>query len=282
MIDRQRIDELLALRAVEGLELREGRHLEALLEREPHLDTDGFDLAAAALDQALTPDEERLPAHLRDRVLSAARAAGLLDGAAPAPEIRSSATVAAEVVSLETRRQQTPKSTWAPWLAAAAAALLAIAGWWPRSPSPDTEQTIAATPSGMPSFEEKSPVDDFESAPDRLVRSWSATGDPTATDAGGEVVWSTARQAGFMRISGLAANDPSVEQYQLWIFDKAQDERYPIDGGVFDMPADGAEAVVPIDAKIGVEEPYLFAITVEKPGGVVVSSRERIALVAEV
>ena len=48
-----------------------------------------------------------------------------------------------------------------------------------------------------------------------------------------------------------------------------------------DIPAGATEVVVPIDAKVAVGEPYLFAITVEPPGGVVVSSRERIALVAQ-
>ena len=38
---------------------------------------------------------------------------------------------------------------------------------------------------------------------------------------------------------------------------------------------------MPIRAKLPVGEPVLFAITVEKPGGVVVSKRDRIALVAK-
>ena len=37
---------------------------------------------------------------------------------------------------------------------------------------------------------------------------------------------------------------------------------------------------VPIDAKIVVDEAKLFAITLERPGGVVVSSRERLLLTA--
>ncbi len=46
------------------------------------------------------------------------------------------------------------------------------------------------------------------------------------------------------------------------------------------MNASG-EVVVEIDAKLPVAEAALFAITVEAPGGVVVSSRERIALLAQ-
>jgi len=50
---------------------------------------------------------------------------------------------------------------------------------------------------------------------------------------------------------------------------------------VFDVSADG-EVRVAIDAKLEVGEPYMFAITLEKPGGVVVSSRDRLALVATI
>ena len=100
----------------------------------------------------------------------------------------------------------------------------------------------------------------------------------------GDVVWSQSRQQGFMRFRGLAANDPTVEQYQLWIFDADRDEAYPVDGGVFDVAASDAdgEIVVAIDARLPVGKPTLFAITVERPGGVVVSSRERLPLLAQV
>jgi hypothetical protein len=85
-----------------------------------------------------------------------------------------------------------------------------------------------------------------------------------------------------MRLEGLEVNAPDEYQYQLWIFDRNRDERYPVDGGVFDMPPGGDAAEVPIQAKLAVAEPTLFAVTVEEPGGVVVSSRARIATVAEV
>jgi len=84
-----------------------------------------------------------------------------------------------------------------------------------------------------------------------------------------------------MKIGGLAANDPGEFQYQLWIFDQGRDERFPVDGGVFDVPSGADEVIVPISAKLDVDRPYLFAVTVEKPGGVVVSSRERIAILAQ-
>jgi hypothetical protein len=50
---------------------------------------------------------------------------------------------------------------------------------------------------------------------------------------------------------------------------------------VFDVTS-GGEVIVPIHAKLKVTKPTLFAVTVEKPGGVVVSKRERIVVLAKV
>ena len=59
-------------------------------------------------------------------------------------------------------------------------------------------------------------------------------------------------------------------------FDAGRDKRYPVDGGVFDVPANTAEVVIPIRAALMVRKPAAFAVTVEKPGGVVVSGREHV------
>ncbi len=42
----------------------------------------------------------------------------------------------------------------------------------------------------------------------------------------------------------------------------------------------GGEVVIKIDPKLHVNQPVLFAVTVEQPGGVVVSDRKRIAVTA--
>jgi hypothetical protein len=54
-----------------------------------------------------------------------------------------------------------------------------------------------------------------------------------------------------------------------------------VDGGVFDVTTEG-EVLVSIHPKLKVQEAFLFAVTIEKPGGVVVSSRERLPLLANV
>ena len=84
-----------------------------------------------------------------------------------------------------------------------------------------------------------------------------------------------------MSFEDLAANDPAQNQYQLWIFDptRADWEQKPVDGGVFDVAPDGT-SIVRIDPKLPVRETALFAVTLEVPGGVVVSKRERLVLTA--
>ena len=63
---------------------------------------------------------------------------------------------------------------------------------------------------------------------------------------------------------GMPVNDPTVEQYQLWIIDPERDDE-PIDGGVLDITGTG-EVFVAIDAKLNVIEPAALVITIEKPG----------------
>jgi len=111
---------------------------------------------------------------------------------------------------------------------------------------------------------------------------WTATPDPAAQGASGDVVWSDSQQSGFMRFQGLPANNPNVSQYQLWIFDDARDARYPVDGGVFNIPAANGEVIIPILARLRVHHATVFAVTIEKPGGVVVSDRKRLPLLAKV
>jgi len=118
---------------------------------------------------------------------------------------------------------------------------------------------------------------------DSTVRrvAWAPSEDPAAASVEGEVWWDAVRQRGVLRIRGLVPNDPRLAQYQLWIVDADRDARYPVDGGVFDILSNG-EVLVMIDARVPVRRATLFAVTLEQPGGVVVSTRERLVLTAAV
>jgi hypothetical protein len=122
----------------------------------------------------------------------------------------------------------------------------------------------------------------LSSHPHVVQRSWRAGGDATGAQVTGDVVWDEASQTGYMRFVNLRHNEPNAEQYQLWIFDAERDQRFPVDGGVFDVTSRDGEQIVRIQAKLRVHVPLLFAVTVEHPGGVVVSDRSRIAAIANV
>jgi len=179
-----------------------------------------------------------------------------------------------------------------PWLAAAgwwtAACLAGLLLWqWSGLSRPVTPpEDLAPTPS-LVELRGSLLAED----PQAVMVAWTKASDDPAVVAGpadleragglGDVVWSAARQEGFMRFQGLAANDPAVAQYQLWIFDGERNDAYPVDGGVFDVPPDASgDVVVRIDPRLPVSRATAFAVTVEQPGGVVVSSRERLPLLA--
>jgi anti-sigma-K factor RskA len=260
------MSELLAARALDGLSESEARELLQL----GGAGDDSYDRAAAALslaELARTGDGEPLPEALAGKVLSDARAL------TPARPAHGDGPAAARA---QARWSRAPALGW---IAAAAAAVLAVFGWT-RSPGVVEKiqvVEVAAPPPRAPTPGERR-TELLAQAPDVKTIGWSATPDPAANGATGDVVWSESRQQGYMRIRGLAANDPKAAQYQLWIFDGKRDQAHPVDGGVFDV-VDG-EVVVPIRAAIQVFEPKLFAVTVERPGGVVVSRRERIVLTA--
>jgi len=255
-----RVHDLLADRALEGLDETEAAELASLGAE----GDDSFDLAAAALDLA-TLRVEPMPAAVAERVRSAApmKLPATLAGWTMPGRIGEAPK---DVVRIETRRK--PR-VWVAWFAAAAGVLLAIGAWlWAGRQTPTT--ALAPT-------EARSEL--LASAGDATRLPWQPMKDPAATGASGDVVWSTSAQRGYMRFVGLQPNDPTKSQYQLWIFDKSRDQAHPVDGGVFDVTSTG-EVIVPIAAKLHVDAPVLFAVTVERPGGVVVSKRERIVVTA--
>jgi hypothetical protein len=264
--ESQRADDLLCDRILFGLDDAEERELRELVEP---LGVESLPLAreleevAAAIALAEL-SVESMPRGLAEKILAAA------PSVTPAPARSVARPRGREAIG---------------WIAAAAAAAIAIAGWWPRlrgpaeAPEPDPKSIATVeipTPKAPTLSEERDAL--LATAPDAKTIAWQATKDPGAEGASGDVVWSTSAQRGYMRFRGLRRNDPTKIQYQLWIFDKERDDKYPVDGGVFDV--DGDEVVVPITPKIVAKAPTLFAITIEPPGGVVVSKREHIVLTA--
>ena len=99
---------------------------------------------------------------------------------------------------------------------------------------------------------------------------WGKPDDPIYANVSGDVVWNDDLQQGYMLLSNMPVNDPATSQYQLWVVDPDRDAN-PVDGGVFDIPAGETTVIIPINAKLAVSRPEVFAITREQSGGVVVS-----------
>lgn len=236
----------------------------AALQGSPEESDESFELAVAALDLATLP-EEPMPAVVAARLRAdAARSFSVQT------DVRKPARTSAP----------RPRAL-APFLWAAAATLLLAAGgvWWAALRPPQIVY-IPVTPSvPRPPTPTEARAKFLADHGDVRKIAWTATSDPTGRSASGDVVWSPSAQRGYMRFVGIVPNDKAKFQYQLWIFDKARDARYPVDGGVFDVPAAG-EVIVPITARLPIDAPTLFAVTVEAPGGVVVSDRKRIVVTA--
>jgi hypothetical protein len=144
-----------------------------------------------------------------------------------------------------------------PWLVAAAASVIAAAVWLggPAGSSPATGSLLAK----------------LDAAADKVELPF---GSEIAEYKGvtGTVRWSPSAQVGEMTFKGLKPLDSKDAVYQLWIVDPSRD-KHPVDGGVLELKvaADGT-ARVPFTPRLPVNKAAAFAITKEKPGGVVVSA----------
>jgi hypothetical protein len=288
--NKEKMLNLLADRALFGLSDAELSELEQLTREFPEFKDDhSFELAAAALNLTNLETDEPLPAHLQAKILDNAE-----EFFAPAerkqnafnfePKAKESA---AEVETVRSVVETSPKTPWWNWLgwgvAVAASIALAINLWLTRVQPPAEivkNPEVIQTPTPELTAQQKR-QQLLASAKDLVQTSWTEVNPKQPLNISGDIVWSNAEQKGYLRFRGLPPNDPNRETYQLWIFDEAQDQKTPIDGGVFDVRENG-EVIVPINAKLPVKKPLQFAVTAEKPGGVVVSKLGKVMAIAKV
>jgi hypothetical protein len=235
-----------------------------------------FERAAAAVALAGAAPAQPLPPALAERLARQAN-----------DHFSTNSASGGKLVDLAAARAATAQAPRAPvrsgtygWLAAAACLVLAVIAW--NRPPPAAPPVATAPPPATAIPLPPAPPSAAEQRAELLAKSESlkivlgATKDPASAGVTGDVVWDPVTQRGFAHLVGLAPNDPALHQYQLWIFDGGRDKRYPVDGGVFDMPPAATEVVIPIHAALPVLSAKAFAVTVEKPGGVVVSGREHV------
>jgi len=297
-----RLTELAVEQMLGELSAEEAEEYRRLRARHPEFDEFELERAAAALHLATGVRPEPMPARLRSHL--AADATDFFGAAWRTGYLR------------EGRPQKKVNwSLYGAWFAAAACLLIAVVVWVARPtrvlvqngavaqmPRPSSPPAVSvpsspAIPAPAVAATAVTPANSAVTAPiadpaaqraallargaHLLQRAWRAGTDPAGLLVSGDIVWDPATQTGYMRFVGLRRNEPNAEQYQLWIFDARRDERYPIDGGVFNISGARDGDVIPIRAKLSVGVPVLFAVTIERPGGVVVSDRTRIAALAD-
>ena len=271
--------DLLADRAAFGLDDDEASQLDALLGRHGWVRDECFDEVAAML--AISLDEVE-SAPMPEDVAARIRAGVHAQIAFEAPEIAgrigpaTSAMPAPAASPSPTSAPSGGAMGWLGWVAAAAAIAVAVMVANPTEPArPQNRAQLVSW---------------IDQHPSAVHWDWAPGLVDPDEDATGLVTFDPETQEGYMLIKGLEPNDPKFQQYQLWIWDQERepdpenpaplaDNVHPVDGGVFDVNGEG-EAVIPIEAKLIVGKPYLFAITVERPGGVAKSGKEHVPLIA--
>lgn len=252
----ERLHDLLIKRALWGIDTGESRELAALSQQYPEVELDMIDRTVASLDTVELGPTPPLPDTISNFVLGELRRDA---GPANMPFANS---MPAEPVTVPV----------VPWLAAAACAVLAVMGWWrPWAVSPANAPTSAMAPTAAT----PSSALDVNGEP----VAFSALGDAAGDTFTGHIIWDGTAQRGVMELAGLPTNDPTAEQYQLWIIDAAREDPYPVDGGVFDVSIAGTTRV-PVRPPIAVGRARQFVITLEPPGGVVVSAQDRLVAAA--
>jgi anti-sigma-K factor RskA len=288
---QERVLDLLTEQATHGLDEHNQKELNDLKNLFPEwTDDESLSITAAALALSIVRPNEEMPAHLKTRIL--AESDRFFAGRESEHKVLNFKSKSERGTSAENQiAAQTERSSkvsfwnWAGWAVAAAACVaLAVNLWTTRTAAPTNEivrnPPAQITPTPLPSLAQQR-EQLLATAPDAVQTTWTDFNPKQPRGVVGDVVWSNSLQKGFMRFRSIPANDKRRETYQLWVFDAAQNAKTPIDGGVFDVEANG-EVIVPIDAKIRVQKPTMFAVTAEKPGGVVVSELGKVMAVAKI
>jgi anti-sigma-K factor RskA len=278
---RARLVELLATEATQKLSPAERNELAALIRAFPDEDPNALDLAAAAVHLALTESVEEMPAALAEKLYLASAA---MTPMPPVTRPRPAAKPQAKPKERAERRRPPAWVAWSGWAVAAsfgAVAMFALA----RGPKVEVQYVEKIVPGPTvfvklpPEIIEISKEPTLEVVRDRIqkdpkVKEFAGTKGDIST----RVVWSGAKQDGVLEVSGLTVNNPSTEQYQLWVIDKSRSpDPKPISVGVFDAKS-GVPTLVRVNVPLRLDDIAAFAISKEPPGGLLQPTPDKILL----
>ena len=289
--NKERMLDLLTDQVLFGLNAEEVAELKELENLFPELKgDDSFELTASAIGLNSLESIEPMPNHLRSKILADAdnffktntlreeTPKNILSFQTKLREVVSIAEDAEPAKIIEFKPQRQSWSNWLGWAVAAAACLvLTLNLWFTRVQNPQIVE-VKPTPQVLTVSEQR---EQLLKEAEIIKADWMEANPKQPVGISGDVVWSNKNQKGYLRLRGLPKNDASQKTYQLWIFDANQDTKTPVDGGIFDANEAG-EIIIPINAKLKVGKPQMFAVTAEKAGGVVVSDRKNIVTIAKV
>lgn len=276
---KERMLDLLTDQVLFGLSEEELAELNELEKLYPQFkDDNSFELAASSINLT-NLKVEPMPEHLRSKVLADADV--FFAEEEKTHNVLPIQSQLQKTAPIKEDLQQTfefePKRSfiqWLGWIFGGIACIALILSLWSNMQEPKIVEIVKEVPPKVLTVNEQ--YDNLRtSAKDLRKTNW--INPKNEKEILGEIVWSEAEQKGFMIFKGVAPNDSKKESYQLWIFDETQSDKTPIDGGVFDIEKDG-EILIPINPKLKFKNPKMFAVTVEKPGGVVVSDRNIVAI----
>lgn len=250
---RARLEELLGIEATQKLTRAEEAELDALLVAFSDQDPDAFERAAAAVHLALLGPTEEMPNALAEQLHLTAVALT----PTPAPVRPAS----------QHRERRAPLAMWAGW--AVAAGLAGVLVYQLSKP----KEVVRVDPPPPPTLAEVR--EDIKTKHEYRPATFAAA----KGNLSGTVVWSDVKQDGVLEVKGLPPNDPTKEQYQLWIVDAKRPKDFPpISAGVFDVKA-GGPTLLRVNASIPVGDAGAFVISKEGPGGVWQTTPDKMLLV---
>lgn len=291
--NHDRLMELLADDALGQLSAAEQRELQELLAASGLTNVPDFDRVVDAADAAMRGGEvvmAEMPADVAARLMhaadafcagrEAAKARGTPGDVAP-PAPRPQLSYEPEGDTPRPGQRQFATMTWEEsgaerakrWPKFAIAALLAIAA--------ATALYVIARPAAKDVLESRMALLAQADVVQVAWADWAVEGvGPEIPGVTGDVVWSNSAQRGYMRFVNLPVNDPTKQQYQLWIIDKERGMAQRISGGIFN--GGPGETIVEIEPRLLVNKAAAFAITIEQPGGTWVSDMSRRVNIAPV
>ena len=264
-IRNNRLEELLIDRATDVLSEVENDELQSLLEQEQLQDDFSYEeLVVGMQDSYFNADVTPLPDRIRTSVINQVESLMHSEDAPPlAPKVSTK-----ELSSEDGTRVRSRREIWA-WCATAASLAVAAFLWM----QPDKAQPLiaASTPAALNRFMASG------NSTDKFTVNLSAGNHASGKNGQATVHWDRKLKRGFLSLNNVSVNDPTAEQYQLWIIDETRGKEDRPSAGVFNIEKDGV-SIFEFRSDLKIDAAQGFAITVEKPGGVAKSDLSKISM----